>query len=252
MKRYKGLVISGIVVTGIWILSWVLIQNYYGTGTDDGRGTFGDMFGAVNSLFSGLAFSGIIYTIIMQRKDLELQAESIKLQTIAIEMQTEELGLMKEETARMADELKEQKHLMNTQLVENLVFKMIETVRVNLESVTVNSNSQVYRGMEAIKHLFYDEFSLPKEKQERVFFYNSYLKVKDGLDKYTKSVIYTLEIINDNDISEGKKKLYANILSVNMNDIEVYILCELVRDEQNLGLLNKYGLKKRYDEIKSR
>ena len=34
------------------------------------RGTFGDMFGAVNALFSGLAFAGIIITLYFQRIEL--------------------------------------------------------------------------------------------------------------------------------------------------------------------------------------
>lgn len=43
------------------------------------RGTFGDMFGAVNALFSGLAFAGIIYTITLQRQELSLQREELIL-----------------------------------------------------------------------------------------------------------------------------------------------------------------------------
>ena len=43
------------------------------------QGAFGDSFGAINSLFSGLAFAGIIYTIALQRKELELQREELKL-----------------------------------------------------------------------------------------------------------------------------------------------------------------------------
>lgn len=43
------------------------------------RGTFGDMFGAVNALFSGLAFAGIIYTITLQRQELSLQREELAL-----------------------------------------------------------------------------------------------------------------------------------------------------------------------------
>ena len=35
-------------------------------------GSFGDMFGAINALFSGLAFAGIIYAILLQRKELSL------------------------------------------------------------------------------------------------------------------------------------------------------------------------------------
>ena len=43
------------------------------------RGQFGDMFGAVNTLFSGMAFAGVIYTIYLQRHELELQRYELKL-----------------------------------------------------------------------------------------------------------------------------------------------------------------------------
>lgn len=45
----------------------------------DKRGQFGDMFGAVNALFSGFAFLGIIYTIYLQKNELALQREELKL-----------------------------------------------------------------------------------------------------------------------------------------------------------------------------
>jgi hypothetical protein len=45
----------------------------------DNRGAFGDMFGAVGSLYSGLAFAGIIYTIFLQRKELTLQRKELEL-----------------------------------------------------------------------------------------------------------------------------------------------------------------------------
>ena len=34
------------------------------------RGLFGDMFGAINAMFSGLAFAGIVYTILVQRAEM--------------------------------------------------------------------------------------------------------------------------------------------------------------------------------------
>jgi hypothetical protein len=42
-------------------------------------GVFGDQFGAVNALFSGLAFAGVIYAVILQSKELELQREELVL-----------------------------------------------------------------------------------------------------------------------------------------------------------------------------
>ena len=44
------------------------------------RASNGDAFGAVNALFSGLAFAGLIYTMIMQSKELALQREELAMQ----------------------------------------------------------------------------------------------------------------------------------------------------------------------------
>ena len=44
------------------------------------RASNGDAFGAVNALFSGLAFAGLIYTMIMQRQELEMQRKELAAQ----------------------------------------------------------------------------------------------------------------------------------------------------------------------------
>lgn len=64
-----------ILVLIIWILSAILIL--YGLDDWADRGTFGDLFGAVNALFAGLAFAGLIYTILLQKQDLTLQRKEI-------------------------------------------------------------------------------------------------------------------------------------------------------------------------------
>jgi hypothetical protein len=45
----------------------------------ESRASFGDMFGATASLFSGLAFAGVIYAILLQRQELRLQREELAL-----------------------------------------------------------------------------------------------------------------------------------------------------------------------------
>lgn len=60
-----------LLVIIIWIFSVVIIIGVIDDWPD--RGAFGDLFGAVNALFSGLAFAGLIYTIVLQKKDLETQ-----------------------------------------------------------------------------------------------------------------------------------------------------------------------------------
>ena len=41
------------------------------------RGQFGDMFGALNTVFSGLAFAALAYTLNLQRKELALQRQEL-------------------------------------------------------------------------------------------------------------------------------------------------------------------------------
>ena len=43
------------------------------------RGTFGDLFGAANALFSALAFAALIYTILLQREEIKRNRAEITL-----------------------------------------------------------------------------------------------------------------------------------------------------------------------------
>jgi hypothetical protein len=65
----------GLVVV-LWFLTWLCIEPIKDPVM---RGTIGDMFNANNSLFSGLAFAGIIVTIILQKRELKLQREELML-----------------------------------------------------------------------------------------------------------------------------------------------------------------------------
>jgi len=74
---YKPLLIITIIITIVWLLSFIVIKvvfkNNYST-----MGQFGDLFGSINSLYSGLAFAGLIYTIFLQRNELELQRKELQ------------------------------------------------------------------------------------------------------------------------------------------------------------------------------
>lgn len=66
-----------LAVLAVWFSSIFIVPLFYCNLAD--RGIFGDSFGAINSLFSGLAFAGIIYTILLQRKELKLQRDELEL-----------------------------------------------------------------------------------------------------------------------------------------------------------------------------
>jgi hypothetical protein len=64
-----------------WIFGFVIVWILIGVTPKiaDKPGEFGDMFGMVNSLFSGAALIGLIYTIRLQMHEIYLQREELKL-----------------------------------------------------------------------------------------------------------------------------------------------------------------------------
>ena len=94
------------------------------------RGTFGDQFGAVNALFSGLAFTGLIYTIILQRRDLELQRHDLKLQR-------DELALTRKEMEEQTAEFEKQNETLRIQRFENTFFNMLSQFQEVVNSLSV-------------------------------------------------------------------------------------------------------------------
>ena len=73
------LLIFGIIclITFLGVLIYPLIIGHFFHSSLE-RGLAGDMYGVLNTLFSGLAFAGIIITIIMQMKELELTRDELQ------------------------------------------------------------------------------------------------------------------------------------------------------------------------------
>lgn len=68
--------IGVVVILAIWGLSGFAISHLH-PNNPDSRGTFGDMFGAVNSLFSGLALATLIFAAKLQSDLLAIQRQEI-------------------------------------------------------------------------------------------------------------------------------------------------------------------------------
>ena len=59
--NYWPLILLSLGVIGLFAFSWWWLVTTIGD--PEKQGQFGDQFGAVNALFSGLAFAGLIFTI---------------------------------------------------------------------------------------------------------------------------------------------------------------------------------------------
>lgn len=99
-KNHKFPYLIGAVILA-WIATFLFmffIFNDWGS-----RGQFGDMFGALNVLFSGFAFAALYFTISLQQKQLIRQDEQLELQREDLRLQRSEMAASRGELARQAD-----------------------------------------------------------------------------------------------------------------------------------------------------
>jgi hypothetical protein len=69
----------------------------YVSGRWDTLSNFGQSFGGIEALFSGLVFAGLIYAILLQRKELQLQREAQERSEASLKQQSKTMLL----TARL-------------------------------------------------------------------------------------------------------------------------------------------------------
>ncbi len=79
------LLIAGYVVSMVFLI-----------GDWEDRASFGEMFGAIDALFSGLALAGVLYTIHVQRKELHNAGIAMNEQ-IEMQMLTAEINALRHE-----------------------------------------------------------------------------------------------------------------------------------------------------------
>ena len=115
-SKLGALMIGAIAVSAIWIGAGVAIYHMLPQWSE--RGQFGDMFGAVNALFSGLAFGILIFAIWFQREELGLQREELQLQR-------KELELTRKELQRSASAQEGSQKALHIQNFERTFFEMV-------------------------------------------------------------------------------------------------------------------------------
>jgi hypothetical protein len=91
-----------LLIIGIAVVYFFCVKNIFSLNQ---QGTFGDMYGALNAIFAGFAFAGIIITIIMQkeelmltRKEMELTRKELEKSTVA---QEQSQGALKKQLKNM-------------------------------------------------------------------------------------------------------------------------------------------------------
>ncbi|EDM43180.1 hypothetical protein SCB49_11914 [unidentified eubacterium SCB49] len=226
-KIYLTGLISVLIISLFWVLTFIFLKDL---GNEE-RGTLGDMFGTLNALFSGLAFAGIIFTILLQRKELKYQREELQATRKEFVIQNKNL---------------------KAQRFENTFFGLI------------NLHNQIVSDFDYKKG---DGYSTPEEIiSGRDVFYGAYLELRNELDKkdigvnraylrmyqkhntdfghYFRNLYRTFKIIHEtefvslNEIDDNianrdiiyetlnfnERYKYSSILRAQLSDYELFIL----------------------------
>src|SRR3954452_11264836 len=77
-----ALVFGGVLA--IWITTPFALTMLFPGRDFATRGQLGDLYGSVNALFSGLAFAGVLVTILLQRLEVRLQFEALAANQIEL------------------------------------------------------------------------------------------------------------------------------------------------------------------------
>lgn len=202
-------------ITIIWIFSGFIFFFTY-----NHNGEFGDMFGSVNTLFSGLAFGGIIYTIFLQREDRRVQKKEAY-----------------ENNAKLQEQIKE----INIQRFENIFFQMITlhneiTKSIYTPQVVGRENFKSYYGSlkgtrESAIHKYWTysqnnipdgtEFLIIQEACE-VFFKNK----EPDIGHYLRNLYNLFRLVDKNSFIgdiDGKKE-YTRIIRSQLSAHEYILL----------------------------
>ena len=192
-------VASGIVVFVSFVLPIILINV---CGFDFNRyGVYGDLFGCFNLLVSMLAFAGLIYTIYLQREDLELQRNDFVETRKELKLQAE---------AQM-----NQTQLMADQLQKSIKFKKADFLHDIVEKITFDKDIVAFiRKIDYGNEKWYDENFHTGSENERL---------ADKALSYLSFILY----LRQNKVITDSEFIFVK-----------YILKRVLEDEQVFKYLN--------------
>lgn len=190
-----------------WIVhEWMFGKLLVGKIFAPSLGEFGDVYGALNTLFSGLAFSGVIISIVIQSAELRATRSEMKAQVSQFEQQTKAMQKQVFESTffNMVSLHNSTSSKMREEDEFNRIINRVNAYAVN-SITTANASITLLEHLKIVYSLFMQE---------------SY----DKMGRYFISVYQMLKFINCSDFSLDEKKVYANILRAQMSNQELSLL----------------------------
>lgn len=216
------LAMLAVFIVGVLGAAWYYIPILYPRSEEAGQ--FGDMFGGVNALFGGLAFAGVIFAILLQKKELQLQRQELKE--------------TREELKGQKEQLEAQNKTFQKQSFENTFFSLLRFHGDLVRSIQIRKRTADFSGLiegKACFVKFYDSFRLifqspamdyanmtdDLQKIEAAYghFFGEH---QSHVDYYFRNFYHIITYINNSDIDD--KRLYTNTVRAQLSSHELLLL----------------------------
>ncbi|MDD2775731.1 MAG: putative phage abortive infection protein [Gallionella sp.] len=203
-------VYAGIIIAATWPISELSIAKV---------GTFGDSFGPLTSLFTGLGFAGLLATVFLQREELKLNRSELKETRSEIQLQNQ---------------------TFHRQRFEDAFYQMLKLYKDNLRELSTRpheGDSHRVSGIDALKflntkfekawdkHLFH---KFPEEEGERSeYLYVLVSTIKSVFvrqTRYVETLSSILVLIEDECTPSDRKETYWRILASQLTSYEIKYL----------------------------
>ncbi|MFM5589266.1 putative phage abortive infection protein [Aeromonas rivipollensis] len=208
-------------------------------------GVFGDSFGALNTLFSGLAFSGIIVSIFLQSQDLKLNRAEIKLNR-------EEIEQTRIEMKEQGEQFKLQTEAMQKQVFENTLFNMLSFF--NSLSFKINGSARPFFRLSGslMEHAaIYVSQSTEGgkdacEREIKIIYQKFMGEEYPTLGHYFRYLYQILKFVEHASLKDEDKIFYAGILRAQLSSHElllVFVNCiGYQKSDKFKRLIEKYSM----------
>ncbi|MFW1924803.1 hypothetical protein [Acinetobacter ursingii] len=125
-----------VFVIFLWVIYPFLLILFLGTDKAwSDLGTFGDTYGALNTLFSGLAFAVLILSLFLQRKELEAQRIELEAQRHEIKESNAIAEAQRKITEQQATLIEQQISDSKVQAFYQLLFKYLDEKNRKIEHI---------------------------------------------------------------------------------------------------------------------
>lgn len=244
-------------------INWLILHNLCPTD----RGTMGDMFGVVNAMFTGLAFAGVVLTVILQRNDLKTQKEELINAKI-------EAGKQK---TLLEIEAAEQKAVLNIQRFETTFFNMLNLQNEIVKNIKYGSHSGRTVFDDAYKKLLimlcdknaisifketadttHSIIGLPKDLAnakdsiEDKYFEGYYNNFASAFNHYFRHLYHIFKFIYFSELTLKDKLFYGSLCRAQLSQNELFVIAfNILIDDYGkpkfLYLVKEYDILKNFD-----